>query len=121
MINFTFKQYFLLHKTSIKLLFCKATYIIAELQRVSNPECSSKLQNSSAKVSRNSRKTFAEKNNLLGFWGPLNYHTNLGWLRLCCEPFCATKSSVGTRRTRIPMFQPLLMPMAGHRWVPEIN
>ena len=31
-INFTYKQYFLLHQTSIKLLFCKATNIIAEIQ-----------------------------------------------------------------------------------------
>ena len=51
-INSTYKQYFLLHTTSIELLFCKATYIIAEIQRVSNPERPSKKQN------------------LLGFWGP---------------------------------------------------
>ena len=40
-------MYFLLHKTSIKLLFCKATNIIAEIQRVGNPKRPSKLQNSS--------------------------------------------------------------------------
>ena len=57
----------------IKLLFCKDTYIIAELQSVGNPERPSKLQNSSAKVSRNSRKTFEEeKKNLLGFWGQVH-------------------------------------------------
>ena len=52
-------------------MFCKDTYIIAEIQSVGNPERPLKLQNSSAKVSRNSRKTFAEekKQNLLGFWG----------------------------------------------------
>ena len=57
--------------TSIKLLFCKATYIIAGIQRVGNPEHPSKLQNSSANVSQNSRETFAEakKQNSLGFWG----------------------------------------------------
>ena len=56
----------------IKLLICKATYIIAEIQRVGNTERLSKLQNSSAKISWNSRKTFAEKKqNLLGFWGQL--------------------------------------------------
>ena len=60
-INFTYKQYFLLYKTSTKLLFCKDSYIIAEIQRVGNPERPSKLQNSSAKVSQNSRKTFAEE------------------------------------------------------------
>ena len=48
----------------IKLLFCKDTYIIAELQSVGNPERPSKLQNSSAKVSRNSRKTFEEEKKL---------------------------------------------------------
>ena len=52
----------------IKLLFCKDTYIIAELQSVGNPKRQSKLQNSSAKVSRNSRKTFEEeKKTCLGF------------------------------------------------------
>ena len=62
------QQYFLLHKTSIKLLFCKATYIIAEIQRVCNPEGPSKLQNSSAKVSRNSRKILRKKKKTcLGF------------------------------------------------------
>ena len=66
---FTNKQYFLLYKTSIKLLFCKDTYIKVEIQRVGNPERPSKLQNSSAKISRNSRKTFAEGKNksCLGF------------------------------------------------------
>ena len=41
-INFTYKKYFLLHKTSIELLFCKATNIIAEIQRVGNPKRPSK-------------------------------------------------------------------------------
>jgi len=68
-INFTYKQYFLLYKTSIKLLFCKDTYIIAKIQRVGNPERRTKLQNSSAKVSRNYRKTF---------WG--KKQTKLAWV-----------------------------------------
>ena len=42
-------------------MFCKAINIIAEIQRVGNPERLSKLQNSSAKISWNSRKTFAKK------------------------------------------------------------
>ena len=58
-INFTYKQYFLLHKTSIKLLFCKATYIIAEIQRVGNPQ-----------KFRGIPATLLRKKNLLGFWGP---------------------------------------------------
>ena len=58
-----------MYKTSIKLLFCKDTYILAEIQRVGNPERPSKLQNSSAKVSRNFRKIFVEEKNktCLGF------------------------------------------------------
>ena len=36
-IKFTNKKYFLLHKT-LKQLFCKATNIIAEIQKVGNPE-----------------------------------------------------------------------------------
>ena len=36
-INLTNRQCFLLHKSSIKLLFCKATNIIAEKQKVGNP------------------------------------------------------------------------------------
>ena len=60
-----------MHKTSIKQLFCKATNIIAEIQRVGNPERPSKLQNSSAKVSWNSRKSFAEEEKLLKFWGQI--------------------------------------------------
>ena len=40
---------------------------MAEVQRVGNPELPSKLQNSSAKVSRNSRKTFAEKKTKLAW------------------------------------------------------
>ena len=63
-----------MYKTSTRLLFCKDTYIIAEIQRVGDPERPSKLQNSSAKVSRNSRKTFAEeiKQNLFRFWGQVD-------------------------------------------------
>ena len=45
----------------IKQLLCKATNIIAEIQKVGNPERPSKLQNSSAKVSRNSRKLLRKK------------------------------------------------------------
>ena len=60
--------YFLLHKTSIKTIVLKSYSYHSRNTRVGNPERPSKVQNSSAKVSLNSRKTFAvEKKTCLGF------------------------------------------------------
>ena len=68
-INFTYMQYFLLHNSLIKLLFCKANNIIAEIQRVGKPFHPSKLQNSSAKFRGIPTKLLRKKKNktYLGF------------------------------------------------------